>query len=38
MFFEDSVEVNAVVEDRGAKPYSAEIRPEVLLECLSAHP
>ena len=37
MFFEDSVEVNAVVDDCRTETRAVEIRLEVLLECLAAH-
>lgn len=37
MFFEDSVEVNAVVDDCRTEASAVEVRLEVLLECLAAH-
>ena len=36
MFFEDSVEVNAVVDDCGAQAGTGQARLEVLVECLAA--
>lgn len=37
MFFEDSVEVNAVVDDCRTEAGAFEVRLEVLLECLASH-